>query len=193
MSTRYIADLHLYDTYSYDWRKELEVDVDGFAFMLINSWNSVYGIENDDIIIAGDIGKYCQRTIGALKQLKGRKILVVGNHDLVWGQEMYNAELFSGTYQTIQLNGIYVTHRPDIPADIRGKVNYVIHGHHHRYDMPNMQSELKRYILDVNRFNCCADLIGFKPRTLQELMLQKELLLEKYKEKGIIKEDMSNG
>lgn len=184
MSTRYIADLHLYDAYSFGWRTQF-ANTDFFISNLIDKWNSVCEPE-DIVIIVGDVGKPCPKTKEVIRHLNGNLILVVGNHDLVWGDDLYNAEYFLGTHAYINSNGIYVTHRPIVPDEIKDTVKYVVHGHHHQYDVPSMRSELLRYVRDTNRFNCCCDLIGYKPRTLQELMMQKELLLEKYREQGIL-------
>ena len=100
MVTRYIADLHLYDPCSLDWRKELKMSLSEYAGYLITQWNR-FTKEDDFIIIVGDVGNYCQATIEAIKILKGVKILVVGNHDITWGKYLYDANLFKGTHQQI--------------------------------------------------------------------------------------------
>lgn len=55
--------------------------------------------------------------------------------------------------------------------------------------MPGMYNKLRSYVQDVYRLNCAADLNNHRPCTLQELMLNKELMIERYKGIGIIKED----
>lgn len=183
MQTRYIADMHLFDSYSYSWRDYLDLNVDGYASMLIDNWNAV--VDTDDMVImVGDIGRYCPKTLTCLKQLRGTKILVIGNHDTHWGNELYNPEYFQGTHWSIKTNGVFVQHIPSA-IDTTG-VQYFIHGHHHRYDMSGMQQKLEKYARDVYRLNCAADLIGHTPRTIQELIFQKELLLDRYKEKGLL-------
>lgn len=183
MQTRYIADLHLFDSYSYSWRDYLDMNIDQYASMLIDNWNGVCD-EDTLTIIVGDVGRYCPKTLTCIKQLRGIKVLVVGNHDVSWGRELYNPELFQGTHNFIKDSGIFVQHTP-CDIDTSG-VSYYIHGHHHRYDVQGMQQELRRYARDVYRLNCAADLIGHTPRTLQELIFQKELLLEQYRERGLL-------
>lgn len=185
MATRYISDLHLYDKDSLEWRSELDMSLDQYAMFFMEQWN-FYTDSNDIVIVDGDLGTYCYRTTEVLKRLKGRKVLVLGNHDITWGNNVYNPELFCGTHSYINSGGIYITHIPDIPDSIRNGVAYIIHGHHHRYDMPNMQLKLKQYARDVHRYNCAADLNNHRPCTLQELMLNKELLLENYMERGLL-------
>lgn len=179
MATRFIADMHLYHAYSEDWRSDLQLGLDGYANMLLREWNSGVDV-NDTVIIVGDIGKYCEMTENVLRRLNGQKILVLGNHDLEWGSKLYDSTLFAGVHTSILTNGVYIQHKPDFSDNVRNKCTYLVHGHHHRYDMPNMRQALQLYARDVHRYNCAADLIKHKPRTLQELMLQKELLLERY-------------
>lgn len=186
METKYIADLHLYDAYSEGWRNHLKLGLDGYAMLLIREWNS--SVDDDDVvIIAGDIGKCCPMSMDVLKRLKGIKILVVGNHDLQWGQLLRDSTLFKGTHEFINNSGIFVSHKPDVVKP--NECVYHIHGHHHQYDVPSMQSTLNQYARDTYRYNCASDLIGHKPRTLQELMLQKELLLEKCRSTNLLQED----
>ena len=185
MATKFISDLHLYDVDSLDWRKELDMNLDQYAMYLIDQWN-MFTEDDDLVIIVGDLGKYCTKTVEVLKRLKGKKILVRGNHDLIWGDYAYDASLFHGTHDYVLCNGLYITHIPDISESIRNDVTYIVHGHHHRYDMPNMQIKLKQYARDVHRYNCAADLNNHRPCTLQELIVNKEVLLEKAEERGLL-------
>ena len=62
MGLRFIADLHLYDKYSLDWRDYLNMSLDEYANYLVDNWN-FFCHEDDVILVAGDIGHYCERTI----------------------------------------------------------------------------------------------------------------------------------
>ena len=172
MSTiRFIGDIHAYDLYSLDWRK---MSLDGYADLLKENWNST--VAPDDItIVTGDVGHYCPKTIELYKSLNGKKILVLGNHDAEWGRELYTCKVFDGIHQAINLEGIDVIHIPD---ESYTKDHYYVHGHHHYYNTYAMRQKLLAYAKDTFRLNCASDLIGNKPRTLQELVLQKELLLD---------------
>ena len=109
MQTRFIADLHFYDAYSFDWRKS---DLDTFVNMIQDNWNKV--VAPDDLtIVVGDIGHYCPKTVEALKQLSGKKVLVIGNHDAEWGNNLWSSNIFQGIYQTLEYKGLYVEHIPD--------------------------------------------------------------------------------
>lgn len=185
LATKYISDLHLYDIDSLEWRDRLNMGLDQYAAFLIDQWN--YFTDPDDlVIIVGDVGHYCCKTLEVLKRLKGTKVLVLGNHDVSWGRAAYDASIFKGTHTSITYNNIYIKHVPEIPDSIRSEVTYIVHGHHHRYDMPNMQLKLSQYARDIYRYNCAADMNNHHPCTLQELMLNKEIVLEKCREIGIL-------
>lgn len=174
MQYRYISDLHLYHNYSIDWRPQFK-DLDAFAENLIATWNAT--VANDDIVfIVGDVGAYTDRTKEVLQSLKGTKILIVGNHDAYWCQRQYSGNLFQGIHNSFDLGSIHIEHIPDEEVIHN---SYYIHGHHHIYDTPGMYKALKKYQCDTYRLNCCTDLVGHKPVTLQELILSKELLLDK--------------
>lgn len=175
--------MHLYDSYSYQWREHLEMDLDKFAAMIVANWNSVC-TDDTTTVIVGDVGRLCPNTKQVIRSLRGDKVLVVGNHDTGWGSELYNSELFKGTYYGLNYDNLYVQHIPELEPFRRSGATYFIHGHHHRYDEPSMQTELVKYAKDVYRLNCSADLIDYTPRTLQELILKKELLLDKYRDIG---------
>lgn len=177
MQCRYISDLHLYDAYSIEWRGDIyNYNLDLYAINLMDTWNT-FTSTDDIVIVVGDIGNYCPRTLDVLSRLNGTKILVKGNHDIQWHTELYRCGIFKGIHDEISNNGIFVKHNP---YGDRGDCKYYIHGHHHRYDMPGMNSALQLYARDVFRLNCAADLLNNKPCTIQELILQKELLVDKY-------------
>ena len=181
MQVKYISDLHLYDSYSLDWRSDFRT-LDEIANHIVESWNA-FTAPDDIVIVVGDIGFCCPKTIDVLNKLNGRKILVKGNHDVDWGEKLYTCGVFSGVHDYIDNNGIYVQHIPDENTIAR---QYFVHGHHHRYDMPGMQRKLEQYARDTYRLNCAADLLDFHPQTITELILTKEVLLEDMRLCGLL-------
>ena len=157
-----------------DWRPQFKT-VKHFADALINVWNE-FTEEDSIVFIVGDLGAYCKDTMEVLHALKGKKVLLLGNHDVIWGRHFWECDAFMGVYRELTMNGIHIQHIPD---EVDEPFDYYIHGHHHRYDMPGMYKALQRYAVDTVRFNCSADINGFKPCTLQQLILNKELLLDK--------------
>lgn len=183
MQFKYISDLHIYDITSTDWRPNFP-NLDLYAIHLIDTWNA-FTDPTDIIIIVGDIGHYCPKTIDVLRHLNGTKILVMGNHDISWGSNVYTCGVFSGVHEFIDQNNIHIQH---IPETYTGTCQFYIHGHHHKYDMPGMQNKLQQYARDTCRLNCAADLNNHHPCTLQELIMNKEVVLDKYRGMGLLKE-----
>lgn len=169
--------MHLYDVYSLDWRN---LSLTAFCDKLEWIWNATV-TDDDIVIVAGDIGKCCQKTVDALTQLKGHKILVVGNHDLEWGLELFECPAFEAFYSSISFCDAIVEHIPR--DDVTDK--YFIHGHQHEYESPNMWNQLKRYIDNPLRLNCAADMTGCKPMSLYELITCKEIFIDKVKQGGL--------
>lgn len=183
MRVKYIADLHLYDISSIDWRPSFS-GLDEYAEHLCESWNA-FTEKDDTIIIVGDVGTYCERTLKVLKALKGNLVLVKGNHDLTWGNNVYSCGVFQGVYDELISDDLVIQH---LPTEGTNSVNkFFIHGHHHRYDTPGMQNKLAKYVTDVYRYNCAADLNNNKPCTLQDLMLNKEVMIESYVARGLLR------
>lgn len=189
MSIRFIADYHLFDTQTQEWRKDLRLSQSKYADFIISNWNKVVSDE-DTTIIVGDVGTCCDRTFNVLKSLRGTKILIIGNHDVCWGRHLYDPCLFNGTHECVLFNGILLKHIPDYTEcqEELKRAQYLVHGHHHTYEPANMYRSLLEYSQDVHRLNCCADLVGHTPRTLNELIVSKEKLLEQYRERGVLKE-----
>ena len=170
MQIRYIADTHLYDNYSWEWRTKYD-GFDAYAEDLIRKWNETVRNDDDLTIHVGDIGTYCPRTLEVLRELRGRKALILGNHDINWEDKVYTCGIFQGVYSIFRMDNLVLCHNPDTQHLDN---EYLIHGHHHGYDTFNMQKALIAYLQDTYRLNCAADLIGNRPLTLNELIICKE-------------------
>lgn len=179
MSVKYISDSHLYDVYSLGWREDytLEQYAKYFRYQYDNSVD-----EDDTVIWVGDIGYCCEMTKNFIRSLKGRKVLVLGNHDTAWGNEIYDPTLFQGVYRFLNQGSIYVQHIPDVSVSC----DYFIHGHHHRYDLPGMFNALKVYSQTSRMLNCSADLTNCRPMSLPELITNKEITIDYYRERKLL-------
>lgn len=172
MQVRYIADTHLYDPASSLWRAEYG-GLDAYAENLICNWNNCTDV--DDIVFhLGDVGEQCELTYSVLRRLKGNKVLILGNHDVEHGYVKWPSDIFQGVYHELTHSGVHMVHKPSSMPD--GCI-YLIHGHHHTYSGIMMHNELNKYQQDTYRLNCAADLIGNTPRTLRELIINKETML----------------
>ena len=144
-------------------------DIDAMNEAMIASWNErVTG--NDTVFILGDLFYRCADPEAILKLLKGKKRLIVGNHDSSW---MGNRELLRYFVSVDELlvvtDGVRqmtLCHYPLLSWK-RQKRSYMIHGHIHA----NTQDDFFPLIVARDRMlNAGVDINGFRPVTFEELL-----------------------
>lgn len=171
---RFISDLHLYDSCMFAWRPGVRTLIE-YSDIVLRNWNET--VSDDDVtIVVGDIGNCHRETLDVFREMRGTKVLVVGNHDMEWIDKIYESQIFAAIHKYLFNESFLITHIPKKCCTVFP--TYRIHGHHHEYTSPSMFNAYNDYVFDVNRFNCCADLIGTRPRTLTELMMFKAILIE---------------
>lgn len=93
---------------------------------LISNWNSVVG-EQDRVYVLGDVAMN-KKALWPLKVLKGKKVLVKGNHDIE--KLSIYSEYFEDIRACVVKKGFIMTHIPIHPESLaRWKLN--VHGHLH--------------------------------------------------------------
>ena len=115
---------------------------------LVKIINSKVG-KKDLLIHLGDVGN-----LEYMKQIRGYKILICGNHDS--GHTLYKdifQEVYSGPLMIAEK--LIFSHEP---VDVPWAFN--IHGHVHD----------RRHKNDKNHFNCCADVINYEPINFNQWM-----------------------
>ena len=166
----YIADTHFghKNVLLHDQRPFQNVDEMNAA--LIQNWNETV-TDSDDIWVLGDFC-YCSRNTPDfyLKQLNGRKHLIIGNHDRSILQSSTASEYFVTIehlrYLKDGTSNVILCHFP--MADWSGKYRgfYHIYGHIH-----NACNEVSEFMSRQERtFNAGCMLHNYKPVTLAELM-----------------------
>jgi calcineurin-like phosphoesterase family protein len=98
---------------------------------IIEQWNSV--CEKRDLIwVLGDV---CmdRSKLPLLKKLKGNKHLILGNHD-AFGLDAYKP-YFNKIHGFVRYKGMWLSHAPVHPQELRGKIN--VHGHNHNKVIPD--------------------------------------------------------
>ena len=143
--------------------------------VIASNWQKA--VNNDDTVyLLGDVaeGDY-ERSVRILAGLPGRKILVVGNHDDEASLSRYQeAGIFESIvpYAKAYQGGeeIILFHYPIIDWENRQFGSSLVYGHIHNKDLP----EIRDYYKDKPCYNCGADVVGFIPRTLEELKRIKE-------------------
>lgn len=115
--------------------------------------------KQDKIWFNGDVA-FTKEALYRIKELKGTKILILGNHDTEWKKRGYTfqdlLEVFDDIQSLVKWHEFWLSHCPVHPDELRGKIN--IHGHIHSH------------IIDDPRYvNICMEHINYTPITLEEI------------------------
>ncbi len=94
---------------------------------MVERWNSVVG-DNDKVIHLGDVA-IPRRGLKVLEQLKGRKVLVRGNHDIFKLKDYVS--YFEDIQGSRKMNEFILSHIPLHPASVPHWAKANIHGHLH--------------------------------------------------------------
>ena len=175
MSKFYIADLHL--------GHENVIKHDGRPFsaaaemhaVLVKNWNNAVG-HNDEVYILGDFAWKNAEGLEALNELKGKKFLILGNHDKPT-EEMKSRFEWIKEQAVVRDGGdeVVLCHYPIAHwyNQYRGAVH--LYGHVHN---TNDYRAFKRYgdiCRDMNipfecyNVGCMIYYMGYTPRTLEEI------------------------
>lgn len=175
MSKFYISDLHIAHerVIKYDGRPFANTEEMHSA--IIRNWNNAVGI-NDEVYILGDIAWKNSVGFEVISQLKGRKFLILGNHDKLneeikclfeWIKDY--AVIEDGTAQVV------LSHYPIAHwySQYRGSVH--LYGHVHNN---NDSTAFLRYTkicgemdipFECYNVGCMMPYMDYTPRTLEEL------------------------
>lgn len=168
----YISDLHLFHTAIIEKCNRPFENIYDMNRTIIVNWIAKVN-RNDTVYILGDVAMYhAKDTADILNSLPGKKILITGNHDRYNLAERSFRKCFDtvSSYMEITDQGrkVVLFHYPIEEWDGYFRNFYHLHGHVH-----NSDSNLK--ILQ-KRFNVSADVIGFTPQTLDELIKSKPVI-----------------
>ena len=120
---------------------------------IVDEWNSVVH-KRDVVYVLGD-AVFDSKSLYRIGQMKGRKILVRGNHDSLKAHEYLS--VFEDVIGIIKKSGVWLSHAPIHPQELRGHFN--IHGHVHNDTIP-----------DDRYFNACIENIGYAPVLFQDII-----------------------
>lgn len=143
--------------------------VDEMNEALISNWNERVKL-TDSVYIIGDMFFRRREPECILKRLRGKKHLIVGNHDADWMKKVDTDKYFRSVNQLLEVSdgahAITLCHYPLLTWN-REKRSFMIHGHIHN------TTDLDFWPLLVSRenvLNADVDINGFKPVTLKELL-----------------------
>ena len=158
----FIADSHFSHKNVIDYCNRPFCSVEEMNDALIHNWNKIVK-NNDRVFMLGDFalcGK--DKIIEIGNQLKGRKILILGNHDGASLTTYYNAGFEMVSRFPLFWNNIILSHKPVENCQYPN-----IHGHLHQktvFDCPDFQRGNNSYI------NVSVDQLGFKPVEFKNLI-----------------------
>lgn len=144
-------------------------DIETMNETLIAAWNGrVTGA--DTVYILGDLFYRCADPEAILQRLKGRKRLIVGNHDSSWMDRVDLSRYFFSVDEMLVVSdgthALTLCHYPLLSWKHQ-KRSYMIHGHIHA----NTHDDFFPLIAARERLlNAGVDINGFRPVTFDELL-----------------------
>lgn len=162
----YIADMHLGHENIIRLCDRPFKNADEMDKVLIDNYNSVV-TDEDDVYFIGDVSFKGKDPVEYLKQLKGKKHLIGGNHDSAIRKNPAARKMFVSIDDYKEISDgkrqVILFHYPIAEWNGYFRNSYHIYGHIHNND--------KNVVWDYmnglkNCFNAGADIIDFTPRTL---------------------------
>ena len=147
---------------------------------IIQNWNKTVS-DNDTVYILGDLAfsKGVKEHAEYLRQLKGTKIMIVGNHDydISKNRKKYlESKLIDRICDYLEITDkinnqhykIIMSHYPMVEWNgfFRGSIH--LYGHIHN----NIQNNAYKIMKNIdNAYNVGADILDFTPKTLSEVII----------------------
>ena len=180
MKIFYTADLHLGHENVIKFCNRPFANAGEMNEALIKNWNEVV-TDEDTVYILGDLAfRFAGSPKPILKKLKGKKHLIVGNHDVSWMKNVKLQEYFESVSPLLEIDDgdthVTLCHYPMLSWN-RMKYGAIhIHGHiHNNIDADGAFAILK----NKDAYNAGVDVNGFKPVTLDELKINKDKFYSK--------------
>lgn len=150
----FISDPHLGHKNIAKFRSFVDSTEDNTA-QFVDQWKKTIKKDHCVVYLLGDVA-FSYETLDLLKDLKGRKILIKGNHD-DYVTTKAQTEVFEEVYGLLKYKKTWLSHAPIHPAEMRGCIGNV-HGHVHNATI--MKSKMFRGdCVDKRYFNACVDAV----------------------------------
>lgn len=165
----YIADMHLGHANIMRHSNRPFTTVDEMDKTIIDSFSRVR--DNDHVYFLGDMCmRFTDDVRSHIESIKGHKHLIVGNHDV----KLLKDKRFRGLFETIHdmekvhdgNKTIILCHYPLVEWDGFYRGVYHFYGHIH-----NSDNAANKIMSDIkNAYNVGVDIIGFGPKTADEII-----------------------
>ena len=137
---------------------------------IICRWNSKIS-NNDTVYVLGDMFYRCNEPEEILKQLKGKKRLIEGNHDNSWLTQIDVLKYFKSIDKFAEVSdgkrSLTLCHYPLVTWKHSQK-SYMIHGHIHNNTEADFWQIIKR---NERILNAGVDINNFEPVSFDELFI----------------------
>lgn len=175
----YIADTHFFDKKCINYDNRPFAGVEQMNETIIQNWNRVVTAE-DTVYLVGDYSYGFGADIASTAQrLKGRKILIRGNHD----QDVNLKYCFDGIYDYLEVANedglVILCHYPlSSFKDMQKGGTIHIYGHvHNSYEAKLANDVYERmrklpgrsYHFEAYNVGCMQEYMDYTPRTIKEL------------------------
>lgn len=160
----FISDLHLDHANIIKYCNRPFKSVDEMNRCIVNNWNETVG-KNDTVFFLGDMsyGRGSRKTSYWLDKLNGNIFFIKGYHDRSKKIKFYDKLILNH-----QGRKFLLIHDPQkVPSDWKG---WVIHGHAHNNDPKHPLINLENRTINVS-----AELLNYKPISLEELLMKLDL------------------
>lgn len=133
---------------------------------MINWYNEMVD-DGDRVYILGDVAFTSKDMWRSAGRLKGRKCLIIGNHDPTKIKKYI--DIFDDVRGYVQKNGFIMSHIPIHPGSMgRWKVN--IHGHLHANEVLASDDFENNPPTDPRYFCACVERTNFRPILLDDIL-----------------------
>jgi len=145
--------------------------VDEMNDVLLDNWNSAVK-PGDTVYIIGDL--FFRNAIPAedfLHKLKGKKYLIIGNHDKDWMKRTDLPKYFESAERMMEISTgahkVTLCHYPMMTWNAISKGSYMIHGHIHN----NTDADYFQFIRNMpNILNAGVEINDYKPVSFNDLI-----------------------
>ena len=165
----YIADTHFGHENVIEMCNRPFQNIEEMNTALIENWNrKVKG--HDTVFVLGDMFFRCRDAEAILGQLKGKKRLLIGNHDGSWMTKLDASRYFESIDTMLETSvggyGVTLCHYP-LLSWRHMKKTYMIHGHLHADTSADFWPLLR---VRDRVLNAGVDVNHYEPVTLEELI-----------------------
>lgn len=132
--------------------------IDEMHEYMIQRWNSVVK-DNDYVYHLGDVTfQYHAGFNNVMSRLKGRKRLIVGNHDKIWNPNLMHWFEKADLWRGFKEHDFTCTHFPHRLESLRDG-HFNVHGHIHQNSME-----------DLHYINVCVEVRDYTPVHLDQIL-----------------------